>query len=322
MIEPVAAEYNLGSNFKATPLENAGGFGGSSIWKIESGGICFCLKRWPANFSDPSRIEWIHRVLIFAHANGCPELVLPIENKSAKTFVKHDNKYWELNRWVDGQPASRAPLNETQIKSAVRFLARFHQATARYHLNFAPSNNLTLIRNRLFQIDEELEQIDESIELQSIIPMEDWTAYKQYAPLLARDISRFVFPYSESRMPVQPVVRDIRDEHLYFENDKLSAVIDFGAMRIDSVSCDLSRMLGSFFADEAKRIHDGLDDYSAIRQLSHVEREIVMPMNHAAVILGIINWLNWLLIEKRKFDSMEVVKSRIQNLFARFRSYL
>ena len=144
MIESIVAEFKIDQRCIATALGNAGGFGGSAIWKITADQNKFCLKRWPQTFQDSKRIEWIHRVLLFASGNGCPELVLPIESNSGATFLYRDNCFWELNRWVSGRPASQISLSESQIQSAVEFVARFHQATARYHMNFAPSNNCLL----------------------------------------------------------------------------------------------------------------------------------------------------------------------------------
>lgn len=322
MLDSIIAEFKIDQSFNATALGNAGGFGGSTIWKITTNHNSYCLKRWPLGFHDEKRIDWIHRVLLFARANGCPELVAPIISNSGRTYLQRQHAFWELNHWVDGEPASQASISDDQIQSAIEFLARFHQATARYHFSFEPSNKLLLIRDRLIHLEKEVSAIDKLIGGQSYVTSSDWEAYKRHAPGLAKDITKFILVYCETRLPVQPVIRDIRGEHLYFDGSTLSAVIDFGAMRIDSLACDLSRLLGSFLGDDAAKIQRWLDHFSSRRQLSPMERAIVLPMIHAGVILGIANWLKWILLEKRTFDDPDLVLSRVNSLMQQFKNFL
>jgi len=93
MIQSVVREFAVTpTNIEA--LGNAGGFSGSAIWKITADEKQFCLKRWPESFSDRERIDWIHRVIVFAAANGCPEVIKPLASQTGTTHVEQDGNFW------------------------------------------------------------------------------------------------------------------------------------------------------------------------------------------------------------------------------------
>ena len=46
---------------------------------------------------------------------------------------------------------------------------------------------------------------------------------------------------------LQPALRDARPEHFLFEDDRLSGLVDFGAMGVESVAADLARLIGEWF---------------------------------------------------------------------------
>ncbi len=320
MIDSVLNEYAISSEWQSTDLGNANGFSGSNIWRIESKALgTLCLKRWPEGFSDTERIQWIHRVLHFVHANGCPEVALPLKAGSGDTYIVNNGTVWELFCWATGAPGiDDAPVE--RVNAAIETLARFHQATARFHMNFTPSKNLQIICNQLFDLRDRLQKINAQFnnKMAVVVAAEDWKRFASTASAIALDIARFLLPYSRATLPVQPVIRDVRPEHFFFEDSKVTNLIDFGAMRIDSIACDLARILGGFFGDEATKFQQAIQHYGSLRQLSHVETEIILPINHANLVLSIANWMSWLYVERVQFDSMEQVAARVQKLFRRY----
>ena len=323
MIESVLEEFNFRTDSKITPLGNAGGFSGSEIWRIDSPlRGTFCLKRWPRQFQDQSRIEWIHKVLIFASINGCPEIAKPINTRSQKSFHYQYETIWEMTAWADGEVISPNSLNEKQVESAIETLARFHQATARYFFNFAPSNKIVEVRDQLLGLPVTLAAIDQhKNELASYLRQEQWLEFKTQSPGLALDIARFLLPFSSTVFPVQPVIRDMRPDHLFFTENRVTGLVDFGAMKVDTVACDLSRLLGGLFEDDAHRFQKSINDYSNHRQIFPHEREVILPLNHASVVLGIANWLKWIAVDKIRFYSPNDVGARINSLMRRFTQY-
>ena len=67
---------------------------------------------------------------------------------------------------------------------------------------------------------------------------------------------------------VQPVLRDARPEHFLFEDGRLSGLVDFGAMGVDSVAADLARLIGDWFDGDRDLRREALAAYEAVRPLS------------------------------------------------------
>ena len=322
MVETVLQQFNLPANCQNSFLGGAGGFSGAEIWRVNAplrGDLC--LKRWPRQFQDQERLEWIHKVLIFARANGCPELVQPIQSSTGATFVYAHETYWDLSPWAQGESLTPESINADQINSAVETLARFHQATARYFFNFARSPKMASVREQLLNVQNTIDVIKPHVSEFSWLKTDQWMNFATHAPAIAMDVARFLLTHTATMFPVQPIISDIRSEHLFFTGDKVSAIIDFGAMKIDSVACDLSRLFGSLFADDPNRFQAALKNYSSHRQLSASEYDVVLPLSHAGVILGLTNWLIWLLVEKRQFDEPAHAHARVQHLLQRFQNF-
>ena len=72
--------------------------------------------------------------------------------------------------------------------------------------------------------------------------------------------------------PQQWVIADIWHDHVLFQDDEVSGLVDFGAVRTDAVSLDLARLLGSLIEDEPRRWSEALDAYQQDRPLSPGER--------------------------------------------------
>lgn len=320
-IDSIVDKFSIGSRWNSEFLGNAGGFSGSQLWKIGTSiGGEFCLKKWPQQFIDQSRIQWIHDVLVFASANGCPEIIRPLQSSSGKTFVVHDGCFWELSKWSDGIPLDDT-ATQPQIESAIAVLARFHQATARYFLNFDTSSKVVEIRNQLLALGEKIDSIERHDVTHKMLQSNDWLRFKTKGHSIARDIAKFLIPFSTTKFPVQPVIRDMRPEHIFCSGNNVTGLIDFGAMRIDTIACDLARLFGGFFRDDAAKFNQAIETYSRYRNVYPFEREIVLPLNHAAVILGIANWASWIVVDNLQFDATQSVERRITFLFERFRSF-
>ena len=125
-----------------------------------------------------------------------------------------------------------------------------------------------------------------------------------------RDLSANVFP-------LQPVIRDLWHDHLLFTDDSVTGIVDFGAMRMDIASLDLSRMLGSLIGDDADRRHFAVAAYDSIRKISETEHDAIEPLMDAQTILAAVNWLNWLVVERRTFADVGAVEKRVAEVSLR-----
>ena len=314
LIQDCLAQFDIRSA-KFESLGNAGGFSGSEIYKVSTPHATYCLKRWP-NAATADRILWIHRVLIFAAANGCQELTTPKLTRDGKTFLSLGQSHWELTRWASGTTNLGEHATTNKLRSAVDFLARFHQATARFHFSFSPSENVGKSVQRLLQFDE-ITSAAAASSADYYLPSQMRREFAHKGRALAASLSSQLAEFGDVPLPSQPVIRDLRAEHLFFDGDKLVDVIDFGAMRIDSVACDLARMLGDCCVDD-QQFQEALDAYHATRPLSAAERQLIPILESTTVLVGILNWLDWLFCQQRRFEDAENVRGRLSSLFQRF----
>jgi homoserine kinase type II len=119
---------------------------------------------------------------------------------------------------------------------------------------------------------------------------------------------------------LQPCLRDIWSDHVLFVGDRVSGLVDFGALRPESVAGDVARLLGSLAGDDPVLWPAGLVAYEAVRPLSPVERSLVAAFDRSAVVLSGLNWLDWIYRDARDFEEPGAVLVRIEDNLKRLRS--
>jgi homoserine kinase type II len=115
----------------------------------------------------------------------------------------------------------------------------------------------------------------------------------------------------------QPCIRDIWHDHVLFCEDEVSGIVDFGAMRLDSVAGDIARLLGSLVGDSADGWAAGLQAYTRVRPLSDAERDLAKAYDATGVMLSSVNWLRWIYLERREFDDLPAILKRLDQLIPR-----
>ncbi len=108
-------------------------------------------------------------------------------------------------------------------------------------------------------------------------------------------------------LDLQPCLRDARADHFLFEQERLTGIIDFGAMDNECVAGDLARLLGEWAgADPAVRI-TARESYDRIRPLKPVEASLVSVFESSADLLIGERWLRWHYLEHRHFEDPQAV---------------
>ena len=118
-------------------------------------------------------------------------------------------------------------------------------------------------------------------------------------------------------VPLQPCIRDIWHEHVLFEGETVSGLVDFGALRPENVAADIARLLGSLAGDHAADWKLGLSAYEQVRPLSASERELITAFDRSAVLMSGIQWLQWIYLEGRTFEAPQRVLDRLDENLAR-----
>ncbi len=117
--------------------------------------------------------------------------------------------------------------------------------------------------------------------------------------------------------PLQPCLRDIWHDHVLFEGDRVTGLIDFGAMRMESPAGDVARLLGSLVENDSQGWQTGLQAYQKVRPLLPAEYCQLAAFDAANIILAGLNWIQWLFVERRRFEDGQQIVSRLRQISRR-----
>lgn len=288
-------------------LGNAGGLGGSRLWRFDSARGPLVLRRWPeaAGLASVERIHaWVRR------AEGLGIVPVPLPGRDGRTVQACGGRLWELSPWRPGGPPAPEPPQEGQVRAAFAALALFHRAMGEVR----PSSTSPGLASRVAEIESLLPR--DLAEWRKIIARsragearrlaETWLDGAARAAPRVLDAIR---PLAGLNVAIQPVLRDARPEHFLFTGDRLTGLVDFGAMDFDPVSADLARLLGEWIGDRAELRSQALSAYDSVRPRSDAESALIDPFERSADLLIGSRWLRWGLIEGRTFDDpLAVVK--------------
>jgi homoserine kinase type II len=138
---------------------------------------------------------------------------------------------------------------------------------------------------------------------------------------MARSALPWVLPAlrdaSRLEVPLLPCLRDARPDHFLFQGERLSGLVDFGAMGIDCVAADLARLFGEWFHDSGSLPAGALAAYEQVRPLDKSESALVTHFLTSADVLIAGHWLSWHFLKHRRFDDPGAVGTGIARGLAR-----
>lgn len=197
-------------------------------------------------------------------------------------------------------------------------LARFHLAAAQVSLDFQLSETAVSRFEQLKSARPVLEAIrlaviPKHLPLMGILRERVLVEAKSNLDAMVNRLR----PHIAIARPVQPVIRDVWHDHILFTDDQVTGLVDFGAMRMDSVSVDLSRLLGSLLGGPSEKWDQAFEAYQQLRQLAPAEIQFAKDLDSCASLLSGMNWLKWILLEQREFESWENVDRRVNAIINR-----
>lgn len=288
------------------PLGNAGGGSGARLWRFASGRGALVARAWPPDGPGRPELERIHRWL--AEAEDLGFVPVPIAATDGRTLHDHAGLLWEVSPWHSGQAVLSRPPPRPQLRAGLTALAAFHQVLARHQLR-APSPGLQARLHELnaltlggFDILERA--VDRAPSAFGRAPARRWLDLaRRAAPRVIPPLRRA----SAHVVALQPCLRDARPEHLLFNSERVTGIVDFGAMAIESVAADLSRLLTEWVGADRSARADALDAYSAVRPLEEAESGLLKVFEDSADLLGGGHWVRWYFVEGRVFNDPEAV---------------
>jgi Ser/Thr protein kinase RdoA (MazF antagonist) len=301
-----------------------GGFSGSRIWRLEAARGPLCLRLYPDEHPTADRLRWIHWVLRGVVHQGLTFVLLPISTCSGERFVEHGGHLWELSPWLPGEPVhlrfAHSAAEPQHIRSAMAALARFHHAVSGH----SRSGYCLGILERLQQLKQWRSGGLEQLTLQIDANRARWPELAERSPKVLSQFNDLAPQAVDSvhkvigrRVPIHPCIRDIHRDHILFQEDKVTGLIDFGAMDNDNISCDIARLLRSMAGDVNSFWQDGLAAFERVYPLSDDERLLVGAYDESGILLSGINWLKWVFIEDRQFADHAGVLKRFDEITCR-----
>lgn len=328
-------------------LGGAGGFSGSRFWHVAAaGGAYYGLRRWPTEGPNPARLALIHAVLRHVAVHGFAQVPVPLATRFGGTCIARDGHLWELTPWLPGRADYRQGPSPERLQNALAALAEFHQAAGSFDPARAagdcdgdsttkgtartpaangagrPSHGLSPgVAERQQRLRAWLSGAAEDLRRHLAA---DPLALPRLAPrgrAILDDFARAAAGVVESldeaaqvSVPLQMCIRDIWHDHVFFEADRVTGIVDFGSMHVECVAGDIARLLGSLVADSPEGWAMGLAAYQSVRPLLPDEERLIGVFDRSTVLLSGLNWLDWLFREKRQFGDLGAVKRRIDEI--------
>jgi Ser/Thr protein kinase RdoA (MazF antagonist) len=305
------------------PFTSAESFSGARLWRLNSARGPLCLRRWPAEYPTQTQLEFIQATLWHVDQEGFHRIPLPLETRHHHGFVRHDGHLWELTPWLPGAADYRQRPTPAKLRNALLTLAKFHQAAATFPApETGPTASPGLVQ-RLARLESLLS--GGLVELRSAIDPGPWPELSargnHLIALAAKTAPRFLSRLkSAARLCVtlQPCIRDIWHAHVLYVGDEVSGLVDFGSMRPENVAGDVARLLGSLAGDNQNDWQRGLAAYATVRPLSSDELALVAVFDRSTVLMGGLQWLDWIYLQGRTFSHHGAVLARLDEFLSRF----
>ncbi len=305
---------------EATRLGNAGGFSGACLWRVTTPAGMFALRRWPKGSISADQLRTLHGVLEKVVLEGINYVPLPARTASGQTFVEAEGYLWQLEPWLPGQADFWQRPTAAKLQAAMQALARFHLTAslvsemAGYGVSPAYEARQRELRVLLGRGLDELERA---------VPAGHWPEMDRLAEELLGRIRRLriwatqVVECRLPQVPLQPVIRDVWHDHILFEGDRVTGMVDFGCLGIDSVSVDIGRLAGSLIGENQARWREALAYYEKVRPLSPAERWLSAWGRVTGTIGGGLVWLKRHYLKGATWDRRPGILQRLRHFIER-----
>jgi len=318
----VMREYGL-SSLTPAPLGNRGGFSGAALWRVKQSEGDLCLRAWPTDGVSEERLTDIHRLMRLAGDKGLTFVPKVLETSIGSSFVVQGDRLWDLTTWMPGLAATPAQVTRAQVQAACTALARLHVVWSAAGSGHGPCPG---IHRRLEGFREWGDRVRPALRAPRLAgfrrspddPAAPWADRAvDLLQIHAAKLPIKLGPWLNRPMPLQFCLCDIWNDHVLFEGDVVTGLVDFGGVKLDHVAVDLARLLGSLVEDRAELRAAGLEAYCRIRPLSLEEEQLVSMLDETGTLVGLMTWLRWLYVDGKQFGDRASAARRMQALVER-----
>jgi Ser/Thr protein kinase RdoA (MazF antagonist) len=302
---------------------NRGGFSGARLWRLQESSGSYCVRAWPPGEPAPERLSWIHQLMQRARKAGLDFVPAVVATNEGTTWAQHAGRLWDVTTWMAGQADFHHDPTISRVEAACTALAQLHNVWRDLSSAVGPCPG---IARRLAIAREWMEWIRSGWSLpleadagDAIRPWAEpaWSLLRAWVGTVPQRLE----PWTEHALPLQPCLCDIWHDHVLFEADTVTGVIDYGGVRVDHVAVDLARLLGSMVGDNSQQRCAGLGAYERIRPLSWKEEGLVGVLDETGVIIAVATWLKWLYRENKEFEDRAGAAHHLSTLVQRMETW-
>ncbi|MFK7819674.1 MAG: phosphotransferase enzyme family protein [Planctomycetaceae bacterium] len=325
------ASYPALRHVKSTPAQASGGYSGAGVWMVTAEENRFALRRWPRSGLSKDRILGLHRLLRHIAATHANLVSVPVPAKDGSTLLPIDGSLWQLEPWLPGVASFWTQPSDQKLTNAMQALAHWHAAANRFE---AKSHEAQWFGSRRMEtspaIQERLRIVDrwlpdELAEVRQLVIRN--SEFDRLAVRLC-SMCQIALPTIRDELTsalnikvnLQPCLRDVWHDHVLFENDAVTGIIDPSACRTETIATDIARLLGSLAEDDEGMWQAGLAAYDSYHPLSDDTFRLVRILDRSTVVLSPLTWLRRRYILKTSFDE-EAVLTRLQRLTKRLMAF-
>ncbi len=268
------------------PVESAG-FSGAGVWCGHgTTGPAFALKLIP----DPSRADrtrTIHNWMTAARTAGLGFVPAVVPTTFGDTVSVTPDGVAEVVAWMPGVADFHSSPTTVKLTAACTALADLHRVWCAVERHTAPCPAVQRRLNLLTKWERFRPAFDQ-LDAQSHPLLR---SANDLVNARLRDCRRSLAAWSATPVIVFPCLCDVWHDHVLFTGDRVSGVIDYSAMKVDSPAVDLARLLADLVGPRSERFAVGLAAYHAASPPVPVPVELVRVLADTGVVCGVANWV-------------------------------
>jgi homoserine kinase type II len=284
----------------------ADGFSGAIVWRGDADAPSVAMKAWPTNIT-PHRVQQVHAWL--AEAGHLP-FIPTVFAGSGGTVCLEDGRAWDCCRWQPGSP--RVSPTSSEVQAACAAVAQLHEVWA----GASEVGPCPGVQNRLRILSENEPLLRRGPDAFPTVAPELDPLLRHAVSLarrLAPQVANALQEWEHRTFALQPCVRDLRAEHVLFDENRVAGIIDFGAMAVDCPAVDLARLLGDC-ASSNDLFREGVAAYRHIRPAFDVPDEFIRLLAHSGAVGSVLGWLVRILARREPGCDVGLIRSRLARL--------
>lgn len=289
-----------------------GGFSGAVVWCGAADGTPqVALKAWPVGVTM-ERVRQVHGWVARAARRPFVPVVYP--GAGARTTFAHERRVWECARWQPGVPLATPSVAEVEAAC---------MAVAELHSTWAPVASRgpcpgVLNRLRILAEAEPLLRAGPDA-LAPVAPLIDPVLRRAAAAAarVAPGITAELQAWAGRVRTLHPCVRDLRGEHILFQGNLVTGIVDYGAMAVDHPAVDLARLFLDYAPTNEPLRTVGCEAYRRVWHSLDAPEEFLGLLIRSGAVCSALGWLVRLVVRREPISAVASAAERLTLLIMR-----